>query len=77
MRFKSRKIAGYRAYAVTGVNTVSFAIDFRGADTSGLLGFAVERHDPTENERYFIYGVKVFESVIPNPDARRAVRVQP
>ncbi len=68
MRFKSRKIAGYRAYAVTGVNTVSFAIDFRAANTSGLLGFAVERHDPTENERYFIYGVKVFESVIPNPD---------
>ena len=74
MRFKSRKIAGYRAYAVTGVNTVSFAIDFRGADTSGLLGFAVERHDPTENERYFIYGVKVFESVIPNPDELTTVR---
>ena len=68
MRFKSRKIAGYRAYAVTGVNTVSFAIDFRAANTSGLLGFAVERHDPTENERYFMYGMKVFESVIPNPD---------
>src|SRR3954471_9373427 len=68
MRFKSRKIGGYRAYAVTGVNTVSFAIDFRDADTSGLLGFAVERHDPAEDERYFIYGMKVFESVIPNPD---------
>jgi phosphatidylserine/phosphatidylglycerophosphate/cardiolipin synthase-like enzyme len=68
MHFVSEKIGGYRIYAVTGINTVSFAIDFREADTTGLLGFAVERHDATEDERYFMYGMKIFESIIANPD---------
>jgi phosphatidylserine/phosphatidylglycerophosphate/cardiolipin synthase-like enzyme len=34
----------------------------------GLLGFAVERIDPAENQRYFMPGFKVFPSVIPHPD---------
>ena len=68
MHFVSRKIGGYRVYAVTGINTVSFAIDFREADTSGLLGFAVEREDPKENEKYFMRGFKVFEDVVPHPN---------
>jgi len=67
MHFVSEQVGGYRVFAVSGINTVSFAVDFREADTDGLLGFAVERYDPTENERYFMYGMKVFESVIPNP----------
>jgi hypothetical protein len=44
MRFKS-KTNGYTRYAASGVNTISFAVDFEDADTTGLLGFAVERHD--------------------------------
>jgi phosphatidylserine/phosphatidylglycerophosphate/cardiolipin synthase-like enzyme len=67
MRFKSKQIGNYQVFAVTGTNTVSFAIDFTEADTQGLLGFALERHDPSEDERYFLYGFKVFESVFPNP----------
>lgn len=73
MRFVSREVGGYRVFAVTGVNTVSFAIDFSNADTGGLLGFAVERYDPAENERYFVYGMKVFRSVIPKPDETTSV----
>ena len=65
MHFSSKKTGGYRVFAVSGTNTVSFAIDFSEANTAGLLGFAVEREDPKENERYFMYGFKVFESVIP------------
>jgi hypothetical protein len=42
MRFKSKKTNGYTIYAVSGVNTISFAIDFEDADTAGLLGFAIE-----------------------------------
>ena len=68
MRFLSRLSGGYRVFAVTGTNTVSFGIDFSGADTAGLLGFAVERADPAENERYYLRGMKVFEAVIPHPD---------
>ena len=52
---------------MTGVNTISFAIDAAGADTAGLLGFAVERIDPKAGERYFMNGFKVFASVIPAP----------
>ena len=67
MRFKSLQVDHFQIFAVTGTNTVSFAIDFARADTQGLLGFAVERHDPAEDERYFLYGFKVFKSVISNP----------
>lgn len=67
MRFKSEKTGGYQVFAVSGTNTISFAIDAADADTQDLLGFAVERHDPTENERYFMFGFKVFRSVIPIP----------
>lgn len=67
MRFVSQKTNGYVLYAVTGTNSISFAVDFEAANTKGLLGFAVERHDKTENERYFMYGFKVFERTTPNP----------
>ena len=67
MRFKSKKVGGFQVFAVSGVNTVSFAVDFDAADTAGLLGFAVEREDHKEDERYFMYGMKVFQSVVPNP----------
>lgn len=73
MRFRSTRVGGYLVLAVSGVNTVSFAIDASQADTGGLLGFAVEREDPTENERYFMPGFKVFPEVIPNPDEHTKV----
>ncbi len=69
MRFKSSKQRGYQIFAVTGVNTLSFAIATSAtADTAGLLGFAVEREDMKAKERYFMPGFKVFEAVIPHPD---------
>jgi phosphatidylserine/phosphatidylglycerophosphate/cardiolipin synthase-like enzyme len=67
MRFKSKKIGGYTIYAITGTNTVSFAIDFTESKVKGLLGFAVEREDHIEHEKYFIKGFKVFVKVIPQP----------
>ncbi len=74
MRFKSKKTGGYQVFAVTGTNTVSFGIDFDGADTKGLLGFGVERIDPAENQRFFTFGFKVFPSVIKHPDAKTVVK---
>lgn len=67
MRFKSAKTNGYIIYAVTGTNTVSFAIDFRDANTKGLLGFAIERIDKRNGSRKFMEGYKVFKQLIPNP----------
>jgi phosphatidylserine/phosphatidylglycerophosphate/cardiolipin synthase-like enzyme len=68
MRFKSSKTDGFQVFAVAGTNTVSFGIAATSNARKGLLGFAVERIDPAENERYIMYGFKVFKSVIPQPD---------
>jgi phosphatidylserine/phosphatidylglycerophosphate/cardiolipin synthase-like enzyme len=73
MRFKSKSIDGFQVFAVSGTNTVSFAITATAAAKSGLLGFAVERTDETEHERYVIPGYKVFASVIPHPDKNTRV----
>jgi phosphatidylserine/phosphatidylglycerophosphate/cardiolipin synthase-like enzyme len=79
MRFKSAQTGGYRVFAVTGTNTVSFAIDPGDADTDGLLGFAIERHDPKGDERYYLYGFKVFQSVMrwPGPESYVSTYDQP
>src|SRR6266511_528249 len=74
MRFKSPKVDGYQIFAVSGTNTISFGIDFENADTKGMLGFAVERSDPKAHERYFVFGFKVFPSVVPNPSQDTAVK---
>jgi phosphatidylserine/phosphatidylglycerophosphate/cardiolipin synthase-like enzyme len=68
MRSKSKNTGGYVIYAVSGTNTVSFAIDFQKADTKGLLGFAVERVNITTGERKYMDGYKVFADIIPNPN---------
>lgn len=68
MRFKSAKKDGFQVFAVAGVNTISFGITATATARKGLLGFAVERLDPQSGEKYFVYGMKVFPSVIPSPD---------
>ena len=73
MRFTSAVVGGIRVFAVTGTNTVSFGIHANAASRAGLLGFAVERIDPTEDERFFMTGFKVFPSVVPSPDASTVV----
>ena len=67
MRFKSARVGGFRVFAVTGVNTISFAIEATAEAKPGLLGFSVERFDPTEDERFVMPGFKVFKSIIPQP----------
>ncbi|HET9055388.1 MAG TPA: phospholipase D-like domain-containing protein [Chitinophagaceae bacterium] len=73
MRRKSKKTGGYVVFAVSGTNTISFAIDFREANTKGLLGFAVERINKATGDRKFMDGFKVFKSIIPNPDINTVV----
>lgn len=66
MRFQSEQ-ATDRLFAVCGVNTVSFGIVAGEATREGLLGFAVERIDRDDDERFFMPGFKVFARVIPHP----------
>lgn len=73
MRFRSPKDPAGRVFAVSGVNTVSFGIATSSKSNDGLLGFAVERVDASEHERYFMPGFKVFRSVVPHPDAHTQV----
>ena len=70
IRFRSKKKDGFQIFAVTGPNTISFGISATAVAKKGLLGFAVERSDPKENERFFMTGFKVFKSVIPKPDEK-------
>jgi phosphatidylserine/phosphatidylglycerophosphate/cardiolipin synthase-like enzyme len=67
MRFKSPNTDGYTVYAVTGINSVSFAVDSTEANTEGLLGFSVERFDPEEDQRFYMYNLKVFKEIVPKP----------
>ncbi|MCG3128209.1 MAG: hypothetical protein CHACPFDD_03086 [Phycisphaerae bacterium] len=54
-----------RAYA--GTHVVSIGLNMPQAATAGLLGFAIRRRDPVEDEEYWLSGFKTFESVYPNP----------
>jgi phosphatidylserine/phosphatidylglycerophosphate/cardiolipin synthase-like enzyme len=48
-------------HAVSGTHVVLLGFDLPEADTKELLGFAVQRWDPVERERYWLRGMKVFE----------------
>jgi phosphatidylserine/phosphatidylglycerophosphate/cardiolipin synthase-like enzyme len=69
MRFRSRTAAAGRVYAVTGTNTVSFAVVASDTTKTGLLGFAVRRYDLAAGTDEWMPGFKVFRSLIPTPDA--------
>src|SRR5262245_24827219 len=67
MRFKSATTDGFQAFAVTGVNTVAFAIAASDEARKGLLGFAVARGVKGKKPE-FRPGFKVFHSIVPKPD---------
>jgi phosphatidylserine/phosphatidylglycerophosphate/cardiolipin synthase-like enzyme len=66
MRFKSPSANGFQAFAVSGVNTISFAITATEQAKQGLLGFAVERALKRQSPE-FRPGFKVFRSLVPHP----------
>jgi phosphatidylserine/phosphatidylglycerophosphate/cardiolipin synthase-like enzyme len=67
MRFRSRTAAAGRVYAVTGTNTVSFAVVASDSTKAGLLGFAVRRYDLGAGTDEWMPGFKVFRSLIETP----------
>jgi phosphatidylserine/phosphatidylglycerophosphate/cardiolipin synthase-like enzyme len=58
---------GLRVHAVAGTHTVLLGFDLD--DPTGCLGFGVHRTDHTEDEAYWLRGLKTFASVVPNPAA--------
>lgn len=72
MRFRSARTNGFRIFAVSGTNTISFAIEATAAAKKGLLGFAVERAEGNGAARR-MPGFKVFRSIVPKPDRNTRV----
>jgi phosphatidylserine/phosphatidylglycerophosphate/cardiolipin synthase-like enzyme len=72
MRFKSAQTGGFQVFAVTGTNTVSFAIDASDPAKRNLLGFAVERSE-NGGPKTKMPGFKVFKSIVPKPTPKMRI----
>ncbi|MEK6336965.1 MAG: phospholipase D-like domain-containing protein [Acidobacteriota bacterium] len=64
---KKKTDSGVTVQAITGTYVVVLGIDMDEADTQELLGFAIHRTDPEENEAYWLTGMRTFEKSYPNP----------
>jgi phosphatidylserine/phosphatidylglycerophosphate/cardiolipin synthase-like enzyme len=62
-----RKRSGVSVHAISGTYVVLLGLDADEAAREGLLGFAIEREDHTEDERYWLKGFKTFEETEPDP----------
>ena len=65
----TKKKSGIRVQAISGTHVVVLGMSATKTARKKLLGFAIRRHDLTEDERYWLRGQKTFEDVEPNPDA--------
>lgn len=64
MRVK-RTRAGLSVRAISGTYVVMLGINLPKSDCSGLRGFAIHRTDHTENEAYWLKGLKTFAATDP------------
>ena len=64
MRDKLTK-SGLTVHAVAGTHVVLLGLDLSPARRKGCLGFAIQRHDHTEDETYWLRGMKTFEATDP------------
>lgn len=62
---KSKTHNGLTVFAVSGTYVVLLGFHLDEADCDGLLGFSIHRFDHTENEAYFLQGMKCFEATDP------------
>jgi len=62
-----KKVSGFvTVRAIGGTYVVFLAFDMKEADAQGLMGFAIQRIDLTENETIWLRGNKTFPSVRPS-----------
>ena len=55
------RVGPLSVHAIAGSHVVTFGFDVDEAAMPGILGFGIERTDHTENERYWLQGLKTFE----------------
>lgn len=63
MRSKLVTSNGVSVRAISGTHVVFLAFDLSPAARKDCLGFAIRRHDKTEDEEYWLDGTKTFEGV--------------
>jgi phosphatidylserine/phosphatidylglycerophosphate/cardiolipin synthase-like enzyme len=63
---KRAKLDGMSVHAVTGTHAAVLGFDLTKAKSAGLLGFAIEREDHDEHEKYFLRAIKVFKETAPD-----------
>ena len=59
---------GLRVHAVAGTSVVMMGFDLPEAACDNLLGFSIHRVDRTENEAYYLSGMKAFAETDPVRD---------
>lgn len=64
MRKKQSK-TGLTVNAIAGTHVVLLGLDLAAAQRKGCLGFAIQREDHTEDERYWMSGMKTFKATDP------------
>jgi hypothetical protein len=62
---KKAKSGPLSVHAIAGTYVVLLGIDMEEAASRGVLGFAIERTDHTEDERYWLKGLRTFEETDP------------
>ncbi len=76
MRTQSKTIGGVNVTAIAGTYVVLLGMDATATAAKGLLGFAIQREDKTENEKYWLKGFRTFQETDPNPAPGSLVSTQ-
>src|SRR6266542_1358940 len=67
MQSKPITVKGVSVRAISGTHVVFLAMNLSDSARKGCLGFAIKRRDDTEDEEYWLQGLKTFASVDPSP----------
>src|SRR5215212_9133490 len=62
---RRRSTQGVKVNAIAGTHVVSLGLDLSPERRRRCLGFAIQREDHTEDERYWMLGSKTFEETDP------------
>jgi phosphatidylserine/phosphatidylglycerophosphate/cardiolipin synthase-like enzyme len=62
---KKKKVGGLTVNAIAGTHVVGLGFDLSEAKRKDCLGFAIQREDHTEDERYWLSGTKTFKETDP------------
>ena len=79
MRSKPITVKGVSVRAISGTHVVFLAMNLSDSARTGCLGFAIKRRDDTEDEEYWLQGLKTFASVdrSPGPGVPVSTRLHP